>query len=223
MKFFKRWEERKMKMKKVLYITANPKTEDSSYSLNAGQKFVEAYKKANPKDEIIALDLYKMTLPMIDSDVLEGWGALQGGTEFGDLEPAMQGKIMGINQLTDQFIGADKYIFASPMWNLSLPPMLKAYVDTFVIAGKTFKYTEKGPVGLLENKKAIHIYATGGMYSEGPAKEFEFGNKYLKGILGFVGVYDFNTIWIEGTAMAQEPESLRNKVKDSVLKAVREF
>jgi len=70
-----------------------------------------------------------------------------------------------------QFAEADKYVIAAPMWNLSIPSILKAYIDYIVVSGITFKYTEEGAVGLLQGKKAIHIMATGGEYTKGPFAE----------------------------------------------------
>ncbi|HEX3015240.1 MAG TPA: FMN-dependent NADH-azoreductase, partial [Desulfobacteria bacterium] len=175
-------------MAKVLYITANPKPVNDSFCLSAGQAFLDAYRQANPNDEVIPLDLYKMNIPLIDADVFSGWGKLQQGTAFEQLT-AEEKKVVGdINQLCDQFVQADKYIFVTPMWNLGIPPKMKAYIDTICIAGKTFKYTESGPVGLMTAKKAVHIQARGGVYSEGPATGFEFGDRYIKALLTFLGV-----------------------------------
>ena len=100
--------------------------------------------------------------------------------------------------------------------------MLKAYVDTFVVAGKTFKYGENGPVGLLENKKAIHIQASGGVYSEGPASAIEHGNSYIKTVLGFVGITDVKSVLIEGTA-TQDSEVNEIKADDKVKLIVETF
>lgn len=111
-----------------------------------------------------------------------------------------QAKIAGISALTDQFIGADKYIFGSPMWNLSLPPLLKVYIDT---AGKSFNYTPQGPVGLLQGKQGIHITARGGDYSSQLAS-FEFSDNYLKTIMGFIGINMLDSIVAEGMAYAPE-------------------
>lgn len=191
-------------MSKVLYITANPKSEKDSFSLSVAEAFLATYRQANPQDEIIPLDLYKMNIPLIDEDVFNGWGKLQQGVAYDQLNPREWNPIGQINQLCDQFIAADKYIFVTPMWNLGLPPKMKAYIDTFFMAGKTFKYTENGPVGLLENKKAVHIQARGGVYSEGPAKAFEFGDSYLRTALTFLGVTSIESIIVEG--MAQAPD-----------------
>ncbi len=103
------------------------------------------------------------------------------------------------------FAECEKYIFAAPMWNLSIPSILKAYFDYVSYVGITFKYTENGPMGLLSDKprKAMHIVTRGGMYSEGVAKEFELGDKYIRTILGFLGVGDVQTLALENTNVLQ--------------------
>ncbi|WP_018132990.1 FMN-dependent NADH-azoreductase [Effusibacillus pohliae] len=206
-------------MAKVLYITANPKAAAESYSMSVGQAFLEVYRQANPADEIVELDLYKMDIPHIDADVFNGWGKLQQGTAFDQLSPEEQGKIGRINELTDQFVAADKYVFVTPMWNFSVPPKMKAYIDTICIAGKTFKYTEQGPVGLLKGKEAVHIQARGGIYSDGPAKEFEFGDRYIRTVLTFLGVSSIESIIVEG--MAQHPEQAE-QIKAKAIDRARE-
>jgi FMN-dependent NADH-azoreductase len=196
----------------VLYITANPKAIDQSYSLAVGEEFLNAYKQEKPNDEIVKLDLYQMDIPYIDTDVFNGWGKLQQGQAFDALSADEKDKVSRINTLTDQFIAADKYVFVTPLWNFSFPPKLKAYIDNVCIAGKTFKYTAEGPVGLLTNKQALHIQARGGVYSEGPAKDMEFGDRYLRTVLTFLGVPSIDSIFIEGTAqMPDEAENIKAK------------
>lgn len=160
-------------MAKVLYITAHPHDETVSYSMATAKAFIESYKEANPSDEVVHIDLYKENIPHIDADVFAGWGKLQSGAGFDTLSAEEQAKVARLNELSDQFVSADKYVFVSPLWNFSFPPVLKAYIDSVAVAGKTFKYTEQGPVGLLTDKKALHIQARGGYYSEGPAAELE--------------------------------------------------
>ncbi len=75
---------------------------------------------------------------------------------------------------------------------------MKAYIDAVAVAGKAFKYTAEGAVGLLTDKKALHIQARGGYYSEGPAAELELGNRYLKQIMNFTGVPSYEELIIEG-------------------------
>ena len=154
-------ERKDVKMSKVLYITANPKSKDESYGLTVGDAFIKAYKKFNSNDQIINLDLYNMEIPLIDEDILNAWGKFGQGKSFEELTIDEQKKISSMNSLLEQFLSADKYIFVTPLWNFTVPPKMKAYLDNVCIAGKTFKYTENGPKGLLNDKKAIHIQARG--------------------------------------------------------------
>jgi FMN-dependent NADH-azoreductase len=217
-------ERKDVKMAKVLYITANPKSVEESFSLTVGQAFLEEYKKANPNDEVVNLDLYQTDIPYIDTDVFSGWGKLQQGKGFDELSSEEKAKVGRINELTDQFVEADKYVFVTPLWNFSLPPKVKAYIDTISIAGKTFKYTENGPVGLLENKKALHIQARGGVYSEGPAKDMEFGDKYIHTVMGFLGVNDVQSVICEGQAfMPNEAESIKQKAIENAKEVATNF
>lgn len=93
-----------------------------------------------------------------------------------------------------QFLEADKYVFAEPLWNLSIPAIMKAYIDCICVTMITFKYTAEGPVGLCQGKKAVNITTRGGEYSKGKFAEFEMGDKYLRTIMAFMGVTDYRTI-----------------------------
>lgn len=187
-------------MATVLYITAHPLTEAESFSLKVGQAFLDAYRDAAPDDQIVRLDLYHMEIPLLDAAVLRAQNQLRSGAAFAQLPADAQRKISRLTELADQFVAADKYVFVTPFWNLSFPPMMKAYIDAICVAGKTFKYTEAGSVGLLKNKRALHIQARGGEYSEGPAAEMEFGHRYLKALLHFFGVDPVEALIIEGHA-----------------------
>ncbi|MGA9288342.1 MAG: FMN-dependent NADH-azoreductase [Anaerobacillus sp.] len=206
-------------MAQVLYITVNPKSVKDSFSLSIGEAFLTTYQKEKPNDDILKLDLYNIDIPYIDTDVFNGWGKLQQGNEFDHLSADEQPKVSRINDLTDQFIKADKYVFVTPFWNFSFPPKLKAYIDTIAIAGKTFNYTADGPVGLLTDKKALHIQARGGIYSEGPAKEMEFGDRYLHAVLSFLGIPSIESVIAEG--MAQMPENAE-EIKEKAIEEARE-
>lgn len=171
-------------MNKVLYIKANIKNEGESRTFKVSDSFVEEYKKNNPDDEIIELDLYK---EHIDFLRLEDLAKIFGPKdEESKANPALK--------YAYQFAEADKYIIAAPMWNLSIPAILKAYIDYVSVTGITFKYTAEGPVGLLNNKKAVHIVSRGGEYVNAP---YEMGDRYLRTILGFFGINDIETIAIE--------------------------
>lgn len=188
-------------MKKLLYITANPGTEERSYGLQVGRKFVEEYKTANPEDLVVEIDLFDSFIPTIDRDMMSAWGKLGSGAAFESLNEEEAKKVSRFGELTEQFVDADKYVFVTPLWNFTIPAVMKSYLDTVCVAGKTFKYTEQGPVGLLEGKKLLHIQASGGIFSEGPAAASDHGNGYIKTIAQFIGITDVNSIFVEGTAI----------------------
>jgi FMN-dependent NADH-azoreductase len=216
--------ERVREMATVLYITAHPHDHQTSFSMAVGKEFVEAYREANPVDEVVHLDLYNLNIPSIDADVFSGWGKLRSGIALSELSTEEKEKVSRLNELVEQFIAADKYIFVNPMWNFSFPPVLKAYVDSVCIAGKTFKYSEQGPIGLLTDKKAVHIQASGGVYSQGPAAEFDSGHRYLNQIMKFFGVPSFEGIFVEGMAITPtEAPAIKEKAILNARKVAASF
>ncbi|RED31385.1 FMN-dependent NADH-azoreductase [Paenibacillus sp. VMFN-D1] len=209
-------------MATVLYITAHPLNPEESYSLAVGKQFIEAYREANPTDEVAHLDLYKENIPHIDADVLRGWGKLRSGSSLDQLSEAEKSKVARLEEILNQFMAADKYVFVSPMWNFMVPPVLKAYTDATSIPGKTFKYTEKGPIGLLPGKKALHIQASGSVYSEGPLAPIEMGYSYMKTILQFYGI-ETEAIFVEGTAVSERAPFIKEKAIAQAKEAAKRF
>ncbi|MFD1019629.1 FMN-dependent NADH-azoreductase [Thalassobacillus hwangdonensis] len=197
-------------MAKVLYITAHPHDETQSFSMAAATSFINEYKRVNSEDEVVHIDLYKESIPQIDADVFKGWGKLQAGEELETLSEVEKEKVSRLAELSEQFVDADKYVFVTPLWNFSFPPVMKAYIDSVAVAGKAFKYTAEGPVGLLTDKKALHIQARGGIYSEGPAAAMEMGHRYLDTVMNFFGVPSFEGLFIEGhAAMPDKAEEIK--------------
>ncbi|EOU1841698.1 FMN-dependent NADH-azoreductase [Clostridium perfringens] len=192
-------------MSKVLYIKANIKNEGESRTFKVSDSFVEEYKKNNPEDQIITLDLYKENIDFLRADDL--------GKLFGPKDE--ESKNNSILKYAYQFADADKYIIAAPMWNLSFPAILKAYIDYVSVSGITFKYTAEGPVGLLNNKKAVHIVSRGGGYDNSP---YEMGDRYLRTILGFFGIKDIETIAIDNLDVIGV--NVKEKVKEGIEKAI---
>ncbi|MFS0863951.1 FMN-dependent NADH-azoreductase [Fredinandcohnia sp. 179-A 10B2 NHS] len=204
-------------MTQVLYITAHPHDDTMSYSMAVGKAFIDTYKEVHPDHEIVTIDLYRENIPQIDVDVFNGWGKLRSGQSFDQLSGEEKEKVSRLSELSEQFIAADKYVFVTPLWNFSFPPVMKAYIDSIAVAGKTFKYTEQGPVGLLTDKKALHIQARGGIYSEGPAAAMEMGHRYLDIIMQFFGVPSFEGLFVEGhNALPDKAEQIK---EDAIARA----
>jgi len=98
---------------------------------------------------------------------------------------------------------ADTIVIGAPMYNFSITSTLKAWIDHVARAGVTFKYTETGPVGLIQGKKVYVFTSRGGVYSEGPAKAMDFHETYLRAVLGFIGMSDVTFIHSEGLGMGE--------------------
>ncbi|WP_097027156.1 FMN-dependent NADH-azoreductase [Clostridium peptidivorans] len=171
-------------MSKVLYIKANAKSDGLSRTFKISDIFIETYKEAHPEDEIITLDLYNEGIDFLPKGNLDAVKKPEEGID----------KDHPILKYAYQFLEADKYVIAEPLWNLSVPAILKAYIDYISVTGITFKYTESGPVGLCTGKKAINITSRGGNYDAEPYVSFEMGDRYLKTMFAFLGITDFTTI-----------------------------
>ncbi|MGM0879162.1 MAG: FMN-dependent NADH-azoreductase [Bacillota bacterium] len=205
-------------MSKLLYITANPKTVESSVGYRVGQAFLKAYYESHANDEIKEINLYEEEFPIVDRDILNGWDRMRrGGITFSELSQVEQQKINALNKFTDMVASADKYVFVSPMWNWGTPPRLKAFIDSFVVVGKTFHYTENGPVGHLKDKKAIHIQVSGGIYSQGPFAKMDHSHPYLKQVLNIIGIHDVEVLYVEGHDFDREKadDIIRKGISDA--------
>ncbi len=174
-------------MSKVLYIKANAKPEGVSRTFQISDEFIRAYREQHPEDEVTTLNLYEENIRFLSaSDISSIFGQKETGS-----------KNHPILKYAYQFAEADKYVLSAPMWNLSIPAILKAYIDYVCVTGITFRYTAEGPVGLCQGRKAVYIVTRGGEYAQGASGAYEMGERYLRTIFGFLGITDFSTISAE--------------------------
>lgn len=175
-------------MKTILYVKANPKPNELSRTFQISEKFIESYKKKNPQDKIITLDLYKEDINFLTMESIQ--------QIFGPKNESSKNNPLLSYAYT--FAQADKYVIAAPLWNLGVPSILKAYFDYITVKDISFKYTAQGPVGLLTNKNALYISARGGRYDIEPMSNFEFGERYVKTILNFLGITNYSSLFADG-------------------------
>lgn len=114
-----------------------------------------------------------------------------------------EGKPVIGDTLIQELKDADILVLGVPMYNFGVPSGLKAWFDHIARAGSTFKYTETGPVGLLENKKVYVVTSRGG-YHKGAASDVEV--PFLKTFLGFLGLNDVEFIYAEGLNLSGKRE-----------------
>ena len=106
--------------------------------------------------------------------------------------------------LVDELLAADTIVIGTGLINFNIYSSLKTWIDNIARAGRTFKYGENGPVGLATGKKAYIVLASGGVYSQGPAASLNHAVPYLKSVLGFIGITDVETVYVEGLAFGPE-------------------
>ncbi|WP_314586288.1 FMN-dependent NADH-azoreductase [Paenibacillus terrigena] len=182
-------------MSKVLFVKANDRVAEQAVSVQMYNAFLSSYKEANPSHEIMELDLFAENLPYYNVTIMNGLFKTAKGFET---TPEEQTGAATVNKYLDQFLSADKVVFAFPLWNMSVPAVLHTYIDYLNQAGKTFSYTAQGPVGLVGDKQVALLNASGGVYSEGPRMHEEMALKFMEYNMNLFGVTNIEKLVIEG-------------------------
>jgi FMN-dependent NADH-azoreductase len=177
-------------MKKILHIVASPR-EENSRTLKVADAFLDTYLNKHRDWVVDELNLWKEALPPMTMKRVDGKYVLLGGKElFGELKEAWEEIIQHI----DRFTSADLYLLSTPMWNFSIPYILKQYIDIIVQPKYLFQYTAKGPEGLIKDKKMVICTSRGGDYSSEAMQGFDQQEPYLRTVFGFVGLKDISFI-----------------------------
>jgi len=171
----------------------------SSASRQVSAKIVERLEAVTPSLEVTYRDLAAEPLAHLSGTHL---AAAQGAVPE---SPEVQKDIAAGQAVLDEFLAADVVVIGAPMYNFTMPSQLKAWIDRIAVNGKTFRYTEKGPEGLVGNKRVIIAISRGGFYGAGaPAAAFEHLESYLRGVFAFLGVVNPEIIVAEGLNIGPE-------------------
>ena len=200
-------------MAKLLYIEASPR-KTRSKSIEVARTFLDTLRSAKPSLEVDTLDLWSTELPRFDGNVLDAKYAIVHGQPHTDAQAQAWRQV---EQVIARFKAPDCYLFSLPMWNFGLPYVLKHYIDVIIQPGLTFSFSPaEGYSGLVKGKKAVAVYARGGAYGAGTGMEgYDMQSKSLAGILGFIGLTDLTSIFVEPTLSAPaESEAAVAKAKD---------
>ena len=166
---------------------------DNGESSRLANRFVDAWRAAYPGRRVIVRDLARDPVPHLDA---ERFGAFLAKPE--DRTQAQAEALRYSDALIAELKEADVVAIGVPMYNFGIPSTLKAYFDHIARAGVTFRYTDRGPVGLLTGKKAFVFAARGGRYAGTP---LDTQTPYLRNLLTFLGISDIDFIFAEGLAM----------------------
>jgi FMN-dependent NADH-azoreductase len=183
---------------KILHVDASILGENSvSRQLSAA--IVARLRQAHPKGAVTHYDLGAEPIGHLTGAHL---AAAQG---FFNENASLQQDVARGQQALDDFLAADIVVIGAPMYNFSVSSQLKAWIDRLAIAGKTFRYTDKGPQGLAGGKKVIVASSRGGFYGpDSPAASFDHQETYLRGIFSFFGITDITFLRAEGLNVSAE-------------------
>ena len=176
-------------------------------SSRLADSFVAEWREANPHGEVIIRDLGSEPVPHLTAERFQAFLAKPA-----ERTPEQQAAAGYSDALIEELKRADVIVLGLPMYNFGVPSALKAYFDHVARAGITFRYTEKGPEGLLTGKKAYIFAARGGLYA-GTPRDTE--TAYVRDFLAFLGISDVEFVYAEGLAMgdAHKAASLGNAEK----------
>jgi FMN-dependent NADH-azoreductase len=182
---------------KLLHIDSSPMG-TQSVSRELTHRTVAQWQATHAGTTVEYLDLAADAPSHLDMDSL----GFRLGLAADSLTEAQKRENALTEKLLTQFLAADVVVVGAPMYNFSVPSQLKAWIDRIAQAGRTFKYTETGPVGLAGGKTVIVVSTRGGAYSANPALAFlDHQESYLKAVFGFVGITDVRFVRAEGVAM----------------------
>ncbi|WP_375505123.1 FMN-dependent NADH-azoreductase [uncultured Nostoc sp.] len=202
-------------MVKILHIDSSPRGE-RSHSRELSKEFVSGWRATHPEDAIAYRDIGHHTIPHVN----EAWIA----AAFSPPEthtPELTEALRISDELIDEFLAADRYVFGVPMYNFNIPSTFKAYIDQIVRANRTFAIDAQGLRGLVEGKKAVIITARGSDFSPtSPFVAYDFQEPYLRAIFGFIGITDIQFINAnslnEGDARTQSLSEARAAIKNLI-------
>lgn len=185
---------------KLLHVDSSP-LGTNSVSRQLTQGIVAQWRAAHPGTTVEYLDLAAEAPSHLNADSL----GFRLGPDAAGLSALQQRENAVSERLVSQFLDADVIVVGAPMYNFSVPSQLKAWIDRIAQAGRTFKYTEKGPVGLAGGKTLIVASTRGGAYSAAPAMDHQ--ESYLRTVFGFFGITDIRFVRAEGLAMGEEAKA----------------
>ncbi|ASC70526.1 FMN-dependent NADH-azoreductase 1 [Halomicronema hongdechloris C2206] len=186
-------------MTHILYVDFSPRVE-RSVSRSLTKEFITAWEQQHPNDTVTYRDIGQYPVPPVD----EAWIAAAFSSSD-KISPHLATALTISDELIDELLAADRYVFGVPMYNFSVPANLKAYIDQIVRVQRTFAMGADGEKGLVKDKKMLVITARGGSYSAStPTAHLDFQEPYLRAIFGFIGITDITFIHAENLTMGDE-------------------
>ncbi len=198
----------------LLIVNASPNLENSN-SRALSHHFVRQLESHYPSQHaLIYRDLEKEPIPYIRSNTLEV--ITSGITTTTESKSLMDLSDILIREVEH----SDAIVIATPMHNFTIPAPLKSYFDLVLRAGKTFRYTSNGPVGMLADRPMLLISTSGGCYYE---TESDFLTPYMKRVFNFIGINNFTSVVAEGLATGDKMETSLANAREKLEKQAKFF
>ena len=197
-------------MSRILNVISSPRG-NTSNSIKLADAIINKLKEVTPEAIVTTKDLTKSPFPHLEEAHLNAFF-----TPVEKHTKENEEAISHSNQAIKEIMEADVIVIGAPMYNFSIPSVLKAWFDHIARAGITFKYGANGPEGLVTGKKAYVAVATGGIYSSGDAIGYDFVVPYIKAFLAFIGITDVTFIRAEGFAIQGLQDVALEKAIESI-------
>ena len=184
--------------------------------------FLEKYNDFHVEE----VDLYKDHIPRLEYQYFEGRNAIIKEEDAEKLDAKDQKEIKRIRELCDQFVDAQVYVIASPMWSLSFPAPLKEYIDCIVQVGKTIEFVNNKPKGLLDNQGRVLVYieSSGGKIPWILDPVMDKGENYVASIMRTLGIKKVEELMVSGTGTTEEErqEAISNAIEkiDEIINSI---
>jgi FMN-dependent NADH-azoreductase len=186
-------------MATLLHIDSSPRAASISSRLAAA--FVATWKQENPGGTVVHRNTSRDGIPYLDEAAIDAFF-----TPLAELTTEQKRTLEYSDRLVDELLAADILVLGVPMWNLSIPASLKAWIDMIVREGRTFAFTANGLAPLVPPGKKVFVFsARGGAYPVGsPLRSFDHQEPYLRAILGVIGLTDVEFIHAERQSESRE-------------------
>ena len=173
----------------------------SSVSRRLSAAAVAQWRDQHPETTVVYRDLVSDSVDHLTGELLAA-----RNTDPSQHSPAVRQALAVGEKVLDEFLAADVVVVGAPMYNFGIPSQLKAWIDRLAVAGKTFAYTAKGPVGLVEGKYGHYrVSPRGGFYGpNSPLNAVDHQEKYLSAVFGFFGIKDVRFLRAEGVNVSAE-------------------
>jgi FMN-dependent NADH-azoreductase len=190
-------------MTRLLYIASSPRQEQS-HSRTLAQEFIDKWRFHHPETTVTVRDLALNPVPYLD----DTWITAKF-TAPEQYTPELSDSIQLSDQLIDEFLAAERYIISVPMYNFTIPAVLKSYIDYIVRPRRTVAVENGAFRGLVTGKKLLFITARGSDFRPGSAfAPSDFQEPYLRTVFGFIGFTDIQFINANGLRTDLREQSL---------------